>query len=236
MTGSNRTKKNATKSSYSSGERFSVYYYIWRNFQRRRLRYGLTVFGVAVCVVFFVVVASLTEGVRLELSGELEPAIRPDENTTAEDEEVEKAEDFNRDFELIVLVWLYITSLIIFLTAIFLVGNTMMMSMLERRKEVAILKAVGISSSNIKRMFLIESGWIVISGWAVGSFFGLHLASNIFNAMFTSGGSTLFFAPSRTPPVIILVALIIVVIVGISAALWPIKRVSKMSVMDAMRM
>lgn len=231
----NKKKKSDKVVTYQPGERFSIYYYIWRNFQRRKLRYGLTITGVAVCVTFFVVVASLTEGVRLELTGELTPVIRPDENTTAEDEEIAEADELNRDIERTILAWLYVTSLIIFLTAIFLVSNTMMMSMLERRKEVAILKAVGISSKNIKRMFLIESGWIAIVGWVIGSFLGLHLASNIFNAMFENDPTSMFFAPSRTPPVIILVALTIVVIVGISASLWPLKRVSKMSVMEAMR-
>jgi len=216
-------------------ERFSIYTYIWRNFQRRKLRYGLTVFGVAVCVTFFVVVASLTEGVRLELLGELEPDIRPDENTTDTEKARIEADEFNHDIERTLLGWLYITALLIFLTAIFLVSNTMMMSVLERRREVGIMKSVGISIKDIKRVFLVESLWVVFSGWTIGTFAGLHLSNNIFNYMFEAGSSSIFFAPSRTPPVIIFVALLLVIIVGIFASLWPIRRAAKMSVMEAMR-
>jgi ABC-type lipoprotein release transport system permease subunit len=221
--------------SRTSKMQFSIYTYVWRNFQRRRVRYGLTVFGVAVCVCFFVVVASLTEGVRLELLGELEPDIRPDENTTEVERARIEADEFNRDIERTLLSWLYITSLMIFLTAIFLVGNTMMMSVLERRREVGILKSVGISITNIKRIFLVESLWVVFAGWTIGTFAGIHLSNNIFNYIFEAGESSIFFAPSRTPPVIILVALLIAVVVGITASIWPIRRVAKMSVMEALR-
>jgi ABC-type lipoprotein release transport system permease subunit len=214
---------------------FSIYTYVWRNFQRRKVRYGLTVFGVAVCVCFFVVVASLTEGVRLELAGELEPDIRPDENTTEVDQARSEANEFNRDIERTLLSWLYLTALLIFITAIFLVSNTMIMSVLERRREVGILKAVGISIKNIKRIFLVESLWVVFAGWTIGTFAGVHLSNNIFNYMFEAGNSSIFFAPSRTPPVIVLVALLIVVLVGVFASLWPIRRAAKMSVMEAMR-
>jgi putative ABC transport system permease protein len=230
------SKISRGKTTPVSEEKFSVYLYIYRNFQRRKLRYGLTVFGVAVCVVFFIVIASLSMGIMLELTGEIEPTIRPDENTTPEEEaENLKAAEINRELERTLLVWLYITAVIMFLTAIFLVANTMMMSMLERRREVAILKSVGISRENIRRMFFIESMWISIAGWIIGTFVGLHLSNNIFNAMFESGAQTIFFGPSRTPPVIVLVALIIVILVGISASLWPLNRAAKLSVMEAMR-
>lgn len=217
-------------------EKFSLYTYIYRNFQQRKLRTALTVTGVAVCVIFFIVIASLSMGVMLELSGELEPEIRPDENTTAAEEaEQQEVQKLNRDLERTLLGWLYITSLIIFLTAIFLVSNTMVMAMLERRREVGILKSVGISRANIQRLFFLESLWIVLSGWIIGTFVGLHLSNNIFNAMFESGQDTIFFGPSRTPPVIVLIALLIVIVVGINAALWPLNRVAKLSVMEAMK-
>ncbi|UCH88708.1 MAG: FtsX-like permease family protein [Thermoplasmata archaeon] len=217
-------------------ERFSHYLYIYRNFQHRKLRYVLTITGVAICVVFFIVIASLSMGVMLEVRGELEPEIRPDENTTAEeDSETEEVNELNSDLERTLLGWLYVTTLIVFLTAIFLVSNTMIISMLERRREVGILKAVGVSLANIRRLFFIESMWIVTAGWVVGTFVGVHLSNNIFNAMFESGESTIFFGPLRTPPVIILIALLIVMLVGISAALWPLNRVAKVSVMEAIR-
>jgi ABC-type lipoprotein release transport system permease subunit len=217
-------------------DKFSVYTYIYRNFQHRRLRYILTVTGVAVCVVFFIVVASLSMGLMLELSDELEPDLRPDENTsTIETEENLRMDELNTDLERTLLGWLYVISLIVFITAIFLVSNTMIMAMMERRREVGILKSVGVSLSNIQRLFFIESMWLVLSGWVVGTFIGVHLSNNIFNAMFESGNSTIFFAPSRTPPVIILVALILVIIVGIGASLWPLNRAAKISVIEAMK-
>ena len=125
-------------------EKLTVYNYIFRNFQHRKLRYALTIFGVAVCVVFFVVIASLSMGVWLELGDELEPDIRADENTSSEDSDATKAKELSSDIERTLLGWLYVTSLIIFLTVVFLVCNTMIMYMLERTREVGILRSVGI--------------------------------------------------------------------------------------------
>lgn len=52
------------------------------------------------------------------------------------------------------------------------VANTMFMSVLERTKEIGILKALGMTSDEITMMFLIESGFIGL----IGGIFGLLLS------------------------------------------------------------
>ena len=56
----------------------SLYNYVLSNIQRHKLRYGLTIFGLIICIVFFIIVASLSIG----LYEPTEPEITPDENTT----------------------------------------------------------------------------------------------------------------------------------------------------------
>lgn len=53
------------------------------------------------------------------------------------------------------------------------VANTMTTSVLERRKEIGIMKAVGARNSQIFSQFLIESGFLALIGGVFGVLFGI---------------------------------------------------------------
>ncbi len=56
------------------------------------------------------------------------------------------------------------------------IANTMYASIIERRKEIGIMKAIGARNSDVLKIFLIESGLLGLVGGIVGSIIGLAFA------------------------------------------------------------
>ena len=54
--------------------------------------------------------------------------------------------------------------------------NTMYMSVMERTKEIGIMKAIGAKNSHILQIFLIESGSYGLIGGGIGVFIGRGIA------------------------------------------------------------
>jgi putative ABC transport system permease protein len=59
------------------------------------------------------------------------------------------------------------------------IANTMIMNVLERTKEIGIMKATGARGSHILKMIVIESGIIGIIGGSIGVFFGYLISLGI---------------------------------------------------------
>jgi putative ABC transport system permease protein len=91
-------------------------------------------------------------------------------NSTAETETSTEAA-FNKAFiEQIGDIGLILTSVILaaFFTILLIVGNTMMLSIRERTREIAVLKTLGFPAANVFRMVLSESLLLGIVGGVVG--------------------------------------------------------------------
>src|SRR5204862_5367436 len=50
--------------------------------------------------------------------------------------------------------------------------NTLVMAILERRREIGVLKALGAADSDVKRLFFVEAGVIGLFGGILGVFLG----------------------------------------------------------------
>lgn len=74
---------------------------------------------------------------------------------------------------------LFIILGIIVVVAAFNIGTTLIMVVMDKHKDIAILRSMGATSSSIMRIFMIQGLMIGISGTAVGSVLGLTLAKNI---------------------------------------------------------
>ena len=89
-----------------------------------------------------------------------------------------RAFSFAEEFEEIQQVFLYLNmalgliGLIALTTASLGIANTMIMSINERRREIGVLKSLGADESDIRRLFLVESGVIGLFGTAAGILFG----------------------------------------------------------------
>jgi putative ABC transport system permease protein len=112
------------------------------------------------------------------------------------------------------------------------VMNTMFTSVLERTKEIGIMKAVGAKNSHILSIFVIESGLMGLVGGIVGTLLGLGIsavASAIIGRMFDVRIAVV------ASPTLIVATLAGSFALGAVAGLWPARRAAKLPVVDALR-
>ncbi len=112
------------------------------------------------------------------------------------------------------------------------VMNTMFTSVLERTKEIGVMKAVGAKNGHVWTIFLIESGLMGLVGGVVGTLLGLGLsavASSFIGRFFEI---ELIVVAS---PMLIIVTLLGSFALGAFAGLWPAWRASRLPVVDALR-
>jgi putative ABC transport system permease protein len=112
------------------------------------------------------------------------------------------------------------------------VMNTMFTSVLERTKEIGVMKAVGAKNSHVWTIFLIESGLMGLVGGIVGTVLGLGLSAlaSSFIGRFFEVDMAVVASPS-----LILITLAGSFALGAFAGLWPAWRASRLLVVDALR-
>lgn len=108
--------------------------------------------------------------------------------------------------------------------------NIMIVSIEERRKEIGLRKALGARKGDIIRQFLIESVIIACSGSFVGIIITTSLLSVAFTFLHNSGFDDIaFYIPTKA----VLIAIIFSVTAGVIFGVYPAKRASQISPMEA---
>jgi putative ABC transport system permease protein len=115
--------------------------------------------------------------------------------------------------------------------------NTMVMSILERTREIGIMKAIGGSDGDIRRIFLIEASAIgflggaagIVLGWSVGRIINIGANSYIQRQGGTPGN--LFSLPWW----LIAGALAFSIAISLMAGLYPASRAAKLDPIRALR-
>ena len=124
------------------------------------------------------------------------------------------------------------------LVASFGIANTMVMSILERTREIGIMKAIGAEDREIKLIFFVEAGVIGLTGGVMGALvaWGIDAVANRLAYRFIlqpQGASSVdFFA---LPPYLWLGAILFAVLVSILAALYPAARAARIDPVKALR-
>ena len=113
------------------------------------------------------------------------------------------------------------------------ITNTMYTAVLERTKEIGIMKSIGARNSSIFALFFIESGMLGIVGGLMGIFLGFILAKLVENIGRTVLGTELL-SPVFSP-FLIIGALLFSFIVGSISGLFPAIQASRLNPVDAMR-
>jgi putative ABC transport system permease protein len=139
------------------------------------------------------------------------------------------------------------------LVAAFGVANTMTMAILERTREIGLMKAVGATDSNILTIFLVEAGLVGfvggLAGVGVSLAIGRLINESIANAPTpepgTGGGGVGMFLPVDLSnlqgglvviqPELILFALGLATAVGTLAGLYPAYRAARMTTVVALK-
>ncbi len=116
------------------------------------------------------------------------------------------------------------------------IANTMFTSVLEKTKEIGIMKAIGARNKDILTIFLINSGLIGLVGGIGGIILGVF-ASGLIGSMVsgTSGGISRMFGSTAITPGLLITALSFSIIIGMIAGAIPAYRASKLKPVDALR-
>jgi putative ABC transport system permease protein len=114
------------------------------------------------------------------------------------------------------------------LIALFGIANTLSLSILERTHELGLLRAVGMSRSQVKRMIRWESVIIAILGAVLGLVIGIFFGWSLQQAIASEGVTEL-----KIPVGQLVVYLVVAGLAGVVAAIGPARRAAKMNVLEA---
>ena len=115
--------------------------------------------------------------------------------------------------------------------------NTLTVSLLERTREVGLMKAMGMKSSEVKDLFLTESMIMGFFGGVIGLVAGtligkiLSLILTAFSLVKGVGTVDISFVPL----IFVFAVLVLSVVVGILTGYFPAKRATKISALNALR-
>jgi putative ABC transport system permease protein len=173
------------------------------------------------------VFVELRPGVSIaEAQPEIEDAVA--DFPTANVQSVDEYKDaIGGQFDAILLLMLGLLVLALFIAFIG-IANTIGLSVLERTRELGLLRAVGTSRRQLRSMIRWESAIIAVFGTLLGLVIGLLGGWGLITA-FRDEGFTVF----AIPWVQIAAVVVIAAALGIFAAVWPAWRAGRMNVLDA---
>ena len=141
---------------------------------------------------------------------------------------------------------MFILLVLIVLVAAFNIISTLIMVVMEKHKDIAILKSMGASSMGILKIFIIEGGVIGLVGTALGTIVGLGMAFNLDKIVaflenlfgFKILSPDVYYIekfPSQVNPLDIALIVITAILISLLATLYPSWRASKLDPAEALR-
>ncbi len=127
------------------------------------------------------------------------------------------------------LALIYVLLALSVIVSLFGVVNTLVLTIYERTREIGMLRAIGASKSQIRRMVRYESLITAMIGAIIGAVIGLLVAIAAVEALKDDG------LVLGIPIAGIIVVLIVSGIAGVFAGIWPARRASKIEVMEALQ-
>ena len=128
-----------------------------------------------------------------------------------------------------VLNLFYVLLALSVIVSLFGMVNTLILSVFERTRELGMLRAVGMTRRQVRRMVRQESVITALIGAAVGLPLGMFLAALVSNALADEG------IGFQVPWVQLVAFTIVAVIAGVLAAIVPARRAAKLNVLRALQ-
>jgi putative ABC transport system permease protein len=127
------------------------------------------------------------------------------------------------------LTFLYVLLVLSVIVSLFGMVNTLVLSMYERTRELGMLRAVGMTRRQARRMVRHESIITALIGAALGLPLGVFLAALVTQAL------SIYDLQLSVPLVPLVVFAIIAMIVGVIAAILPARRAARLNVLEALQ-
>jgi putative ABC transport system permease protein len=115
------------------------------------------------------------------------------------------------------------------LIALLGIGNTLALSIVERTRELGVLRAVGMTRAQLRSAIRWESVIIAVQGAVLGLAIGVFFGWALVTAM-AGEGLTVFAVPLGSLAVLVVLA----AIAGVAAAALPARRAARLDVLDAL--
>lgn len=115
--------------------------------------------------------------------------------------------------------------------------NTLVMAILERRREIGIMKAIGASDGDVKKLFFVEAGCMgalggalgVAMGWTIGKV--INIGTNIYLQRQEIKPENFWYVPWW----LVMSALLFSIVVSLLAGLYPAARAARLDPVEALR-
>jgi putative ABC transport system permease protein len=124
---------------------------------------------------------------------------------------------------------LYVMLMLSVIVSLFGIVNTLVLSVFERTRELGMLRAIGMTRRQVRRMVRHESIIVALIGAVLGMAVGFFLAALVVGAL--SGEGVVFAVPVGT----LIAFLIVAIVAGILAAILPARRASRLNVLEALQ-
>ncbi|MEV0900239.1 FtsX-like permease family protein [Actinoplanes sp. NPDC049802] len=108
------------------------------------------------------------------------------------------------------------------------ITNTLTLAVIERTREIGLLRAIGTARRQIRRMVLLEAVITSVYGALLGLALGLIFGVSLTHALAGQGIDVLSVPTGR-----LILFLVVAALIGLVAALWPARRAARLRLLDA---
>ncbi len=161
-----------------------------------------------------------------ELHSQIDP-ITKDLPTIELQDQAGFADSQNKQVDNFLLLIYALLGLSIIIAALGIV-NTLALSVIERTREVGLLRAIGLSRRQLRRMVRLESIAIAVLGAVLGILIGIVFGVSLIKALSDQGLDVL-----SIPWVLLIVFVVIAAVIGMLAAWLPARRAARLNVLRA---
>ena len=185
-----------------------------------------------------IVVQVMDEGQTEEIAESIRQEMRRDRNLKVGEEDFSvktPSQALSSVKTIIMVINIVITGIATLSLLIGAIGiaNTMFTSVLERTKEIVIMKAVGAKNSDILKLFLLESGLLGLVGGLIGAAIGLSMAFLVSFSANQFFGNNIFIVSPSLP--LLIGAISLSFFLGIFSGVVPAYQASKLEPVEALR-
>ncbi len=121
------------------------------------------------------------------------------------------------------------------ITSVFGIINTQYISVLERTREIGLMKALGMRGRHVSRLFQFEAAWIGFLGGIIGSIVaivaGLSLNPWITSTLSLGDGNVLLIFQ----PIPIILLIVVLMLIAMLAGYFPARKAAKLDPIEALR-
>jgi putative ABC transport system permease protein len=115
--------------------------------------------------------------------------------------------------------------------AIFSVINALLASVLDRTREIGVLRAIGATRKQLRGMVMAEAGWIGLLGGILGLFAGAVMSYHhvVYNTKFLTGWTFQYYYPTEVAVLSLMASVVLCLLSGY----FPAKRAASIPIVSA---